>query len=78
MPPKEFALPIRGINYGFLIDKTPLEYSGFMDNVRARDVLENRIRLGQRPGLEKAYTQQIAGISAPIVAVCSVTTVVVT
>jgi hypothetical protein len=63
---KEFVLPVRGVNYGFPVDKTPPAYSGYMDNVRPRDTLENRIRLGQRPGLEKAYSQQIGGASSPI------------
>jgi len=71
----EFQLPIKGKSEGFPIEKEQNLTSGYMNNVRPRDVLDNRIRIGQRPGLDKAYSQQIGGISTPIVAMCIVTTV---
>jgi len=71
----EFPTPLSGIFEGFVAGKIPGNYSPDVNNVRPRDVLENLIRLGQRPGLDKAYTQQIGGESAPIVALLTVTTV---
>ena len=32
-------------------------------------------QLGQRPGLDKKYSQQIGGTPSPIVAMCSVTVI---
>jgi len=71
----EFPTPIKGIFEGFAPDKIPGEYSPDMNNVRPRDVLENRIRLGQRPGLDKAYAQQIANSNYPVVWLGSITVV---
>ena len=75
MANKEFPLPINGVNYGLPVDKTPAQFSGYMNNVFPRDVLERRIRLGQRPGLDKVYSQQIGGTSYPILALMVVVTV---
>ena len=71
----EFPPPIRGFSEGFDVSDTPNEYSGYMNNVRPVDTLERKLRLGQRPGLDKAYAQQIASLSGPVVDICSVTTV---
>jgi len=49
----KFNLPIKGIHKGGVVENTPALNSGHMSNVRARDVLENKIRIGQRPGLGK-------------------------
>ena len=46
-----------------------------MSNIRPRDTLEGRLRIGQRPGMKKAYTQQIGGDAQPVVYLGSVTTV---
>lgn len=59
----EFSLPIKGISKGLPVEQQPPATSGYMNNVRPRDVLENRIRIGQRPGLDKAYSEQIGGNS---------------
>jgi len=70
----EFTLPYRGINKGAIVDKQPPATSGYMNNVRPRDVLENRLRIGQRPGLDKwGDGDRIGGASFPIVAICSIT-----
>ena len=45
-----------------------------MENVRAIDTLEKMIRIGQRPGLDKVFDQQIGG-AAPIIAICVITTI---
>ena len=71
----EIFLPIKGIHKGTPVDKTPNLFSGDMENVRPRDVLENRLRIGQRPGLDKRFSQQISGTASPIVQLLTVTTV---
>jgi len=71
----EFPPPIRGFSEGFEVASTPQEYSSYMNNVRPIDTLESKIRLGQRPGLDKAYSQQIASLEGPVVAICSVSVV---
>lgn len=71
----EIILPIKGISKGLPVDKPVPNTSEHMNNVRPRDVLENRIRIGQRPGLDKRYSQQIGGREAPIVAMCEILTV---
>jgi len=68
----DFPLPIKGISEG-LVPHQETEFSGHALNVRPRDILEKRIRLGQRPALRKAYAQQIGGESNRIVQILSVT-----
>lgn len=69
----QFQLPVKGIYFGVAIDKSPSLTSGYMNNTRGVCVLEGLIRVCQRPGQDKVYTQQISGASAPIAAICSVT-----
>lgn len=69
----DIPLPIQGIHNGLPVENQPPSTSGDMDNVRPRDVLESRIRIGQRPGLKKAYSQQIGGNEVGIVDMCEVT-----
>lgn len=67
------SIPRRGINRGMAVVETPSEYSSEMNNVRTRDVLEGKLRLGQRPGLQKwGSGTLIGGTNLPIVAMCSV------
>jgi len=56
-------------------DKQPSLTSGHINNVRPRDTLEKRIRIGQRPGLGKWSTDQVGGADNPVVAVCQVTSI---
>lgn len=72
---QEFPPPMKGYSEGFDVSDTPNEYSSYMNNVRPVDTLERKLRLGQRPGLDKAYTQQIASVAGPIVEILSVTVV---
>ena len=67
--------PIKGIHKGAAGSAQPEFTSPDMNNVRPYDALERRVRGGQRPGLSKLYSQQIAGTATAIVAICSVTTV---
>ena len=64
----ELTPPIKGISKGFPVDKEPNITSGYMNNVRPVDVLEKRLRLGQRPGLDKWSTDQIGDSEQPVVA----------
>ncbi len=62
-----WPLPIKGVDYSTPQDKESPAHSSYMLNVRPFDVLERRIRIGQRPGMDKMYSQQISGHSYPIV-----------
>jgi len=72
---QEIPLPLKGLSKGLPVANETAATSGYMSNVRPRDVLEGRLRLGQRPGLKKAYSQQIGGSEAAIVWLGSITTV---
>jgi hypothetical protein len=71
----KLPLPIKGINKGITVAVTPSEYSTNLNNVRPRDVLEGRVRLGQRPGQAKWSTTLIGDANNPIVDICSVSSV---
>ena len=72
---QKLALPIKGLNKGIAVSVTPQEYSTNMNNVRPRDVLEGKIRLGQRPGLAKWSTDQVGDSTQPVVAITSVSSI---
>lgn len=67
--------PLHGIDKGRNIPEQPEHTSPAMNNMRSYDVLGNRMRGGQRPGLAKLYTQQIASLAGPVVAICSITVI---
>lgn len=71
----EVSLPLKGFSEILPLENQEPATSPFMSNCRPRDVLEKRLRIGKRPGLKKAYSQQIGGESYPIVAICSITVV---
>jgi len=71
----KITLPIKGLYKGIPIANLPEGYTGDCNNVRPRDVLEGRIRIGQRPGLDKWSTDQVGGADQPIVAMCTVSSV---
>ena len=75
MPQIQFTLPLEGYSRGLVPGTEKPTTSPHMNNVRPRDTLEGWIRLGQRPGLKKAYSQQIGGEASGIVFLGSVTTV---
>lgn len=71
-----FQLPIRGIHLGGSVEQGPTMTSGHMSNCRARDVLENKVRIGQRPGLEKwGDGDQVGEAEQPVVAIISISSV---
>ena len=63
---EELPLPLKGVNFSYPLDKQDAATSPYMNNIRPFDTLEGRIRLGQRPGMDKMYSQQIGGTSSPI------------
>lgn len=71
----EIPLCLKGFSEILPVENQEPATSPFMSNCRPRDVLEKRIRIGKRPGLKKAYSQQIGDESYPIVALCSITVV---
>lgn len=70
-----FDSPIKGFSEGFSVDQTPPGYSSYMNNVRIVDTLDRKLRIGQRPGLDKKYSQLLAGVAGPVVDIGSVTIV---
>ena len=74
MPQLKLSFPMAGVNLNYAASTQPPDTSPRMNNVRPREVLENRVRGGQRPGLEKQYGQQL-GAGKPVVAICQVTTI---
>jgi hypothetical protein len=72
---QEWQLPIFGISRVITVEKEPAKYSGYMRNIRPTDVLENKIRLGQRPGLDKWSSTQIGSSEQPVVAMIVVNSV---
>ena len=71
----DWPLPIYGISRIITVEKEPSKYSGYMNNVRPTDVLENKIRIGQRPGLDKWSSTQIGGAEQPVVSMVIVSSV---
>jgi hypothetical protein len=72
----EIHLPIKGINEGIAVDKSPPVTSGDLNNVRPTDVLEGRLRMGQRPGVDKwGDGDQIGAVPSPTVYILSVTVI---
>ena len=72
----ELTPPIKGVSKGLPVDKETPTTSGYMSNVRPVDAQERRLRLGQRPGLDKwGAGTQIGAAEQPVVAMCTVSTV---
>ncbi len=67
--------PYHGIDKGRNIPDQPEHTSPAINNMRPFDVLRNIMRGGQRPGLSKLYAQQIASLTGPVVAICSITVI---
>lgn len=72
---QRLAVPYKGVNSGVTVCTTPQEYTTNMNNVRPVDVLEKRIRLGQRPGLKKWSTDRVGAENQPVVEIVSVSSV---
>ena len=57
----DFSFPYKGLDKGQATSMQPGGTSPGMNNMRVYDVLDNRARGGQRPGLDKQYAQLIGG-----------------
>ena len=76
MANRSFPLPIKGFSEGLSVEVAPPLTSGYLNNVRAMDVLERKVRIGKRPGLKKLYSQQIGNATShPCLILLSVTVV---
>ena len=72
----EILPPIRGLFKGSLTGHAPELTSESMNNVRPVDVQEKRVRIGQRPGLDKwGNGTQVGAAEQPVVAMCFVNSV---
>ena len=73
----ELLPPIRGLFKGSLTGHAPELTSEYMNNVRPVDVQEKRVRIGQRPGLDKwGNGTRVGGNSQPVVAMTFVNSVI--
>ena len=69
---EEIPLPLKGVSESLPLDKQGAVTTFSMNNVRPFDTLERRIRLGQRPGLDKKYGQQVGSVAGAVVAMIAV------
>ena len=68
--------PYKGKNLGMALSEQPELTTPHINNMRPRDVLANRLRGGQRPGLDKwGAGTQIGAAEQPVVAICIVSSV---
>ncbi len=73
----ELLPPIKGVFRGSLTGHAPELTSESMNNVRPVDVQEKRVRIGQRPGLDKwANGTQVGAAEQPVVAMIFVSSVI--
>lgn len=73
----EMLPPIRGLYRGSLSGHAPDLTSEQLNNVRPVDTLEKRIRISQRPGLDKwGNGTQIGSTEQPVVAMTFVNSVI--
>ena len=71
----DLIFPFKGFHKGLGAEKQPAGTTPWIQNMRVIDTQDNRFRGGQRPGLKKAYVEQVAGSTMPVVLLISVTTV---
>ena len=67
------TFPLKGIFLGLQSSKQMPQTSRDLNNVRP--FFDGHAVGGQRPGMDKVYSQQISGSAFPVVAMCSVTVV---
>lgn len=73
----EILPPVRGIHKGSIVGHAPDLTTQKMNNVRPRDSYEKRVRIGQRPGLDKwGAGTLVGGAEQPVVSIISVSSVV--
>ena len=73
----ELYFPFKGIHKGFLFEKQVPGTTPDLKNMRPYDSIGNRIRGGQRPGLDKwGAGTQIGAAEQPVVALCIINSIV--
>lgn len=73
----KLRFPYEGIDKGRALNEQPQMTSPHMNNIRPYDVLDNRMRGGQRPALDKwGAGTKIGAAEQPVVAMCIVSSVV--
>lgn len=71
------TFPVKGYQSSTSFVDQPSLTTSLMKNCRLRDIVEQRARGGQRPGMEKAYSTQIGG-EHPIIEMVQVTVTYIT
>ena len=72
----KIRFPLQGLDKGRATSEQPENTAPNMGNVRPYDSLGNKLRGGQRPGLDKWGTgYQIGSAEQPVVAMCVVSSV---
>ena len=71
----DLTFPFKGYHKGLGAEKQPANTTPWIQNMRVIDCQDNRFRGGQRPGLKKAYTEQLSGVASPVVNLISITVV---
>ena len=72
----EFPFPYKGKNENWSASRQPPLTSPSLKNVRVYDILKNRARGGQRPGLAKwGAGTLVGGTNMPVVAMCVIAVV---
>lgn len=74
--PRQIMFPLLGLNKGRVTSQQPFATASRMLNIRLYDVLDNRARGGQRPGLTAwGNGDLIGGSNQPVVAMCVVSSI---
>ena len=71
----DLLFPHKGYHKGLGAEKQPAGTTPWIQNMRVIDCQDNRFRGGQRPGLQKAYTDLIGGLTSPVVILTYITIV---
>lgn len=71
----DLLFPFRGFHKGLGTEKQPENTTPWIQNMRVIDVQDDRFRGGQRPGLQKMYSEQIGDAAIPIVVLTFITVV---
>lgn len=75
MANRDFNIPIKGFSTKLQPDKQPQLTTGYILNMYPIGTILQWLRLIQRPGTDKVYSEQIGGADAPTAILLSVTTV---
>jgi len=71
----DLLFPFKGYHKGVGTERQPEGTTPYIQNMRVINIQDGRFTGGQRGGLQKAYSEQVSGVSMPIVEIVQVTTV---